>query len=104
LKEALAWVREPQALGEAVKHVYGENAVRVTADPIANAQAAASGATLVSGRWLTPETRKRLDAVNALPTAIQKFGGSEAMREAAQEVSANTKPCPTCGGIGRIKE
>ena len=80
-------------------HVYGENAVRVSSDPIANAQAAASGARLVPGNCFTPETRKRMADWNTLPTAKDVYGGTEKMMELNAKPEGS-EPCDKCGGIG----
>ncbi len=95
-REALDWVREPEALEATVKALYGEHAVRQSSDPIANAQAAASGATIISGRWFSPNTRKRLDAGGVMPTSKERFGGAETLKQPDGE------PCPECGGTGRL--
>ena len=91
VRDALEWVREPEALAATVKAIYGEHAVRQSSDPIANAQAAATGATLVPGRWFGEGTRKRLGDV--MPTAKEKFGGAESLPKAIED----GKRCSTCG-------
>lgn len=96
IKGALNWIREPEALKATVKAVYGENAVRASSDPIANAQAVAAGSTLVSGRWFTPETRRRLEESKVLPTSKEVYGGTEAMPKVPQ-----AEACKRCGGSGR---
>lgn len=98
MRAALDWVRHPEALAAVVADVYGKDAVRQSSDPIANAQAAASGATIVPGRYFTAETRRRLDEAHALPTSKERFGGAESLAQP----TAGGKTCPRCGGKGSI--
>lgn len=98
MKGALEWIREPEALQATVKSLFGDNAVRLSSDPIANAQAAASGATLVSGRWFGADTRRRMEESRTLPTSKDVFGGTES----AIGSSGEDKVCPRCGGAGTI--
>lgn len=99
LKAALDWIRDANALKATTASVYGENAVRVSSDPIANAQAAASGASLIPGNCFTPETRKRMADWNTLPTAKEVYGGTERLMELNAK-PAGSEPCDKCGGIG----
>lgn len=92
VKQALDHIREPEALRATVQSLYGENAVRQSSDPIANAQATASGSAIVSGKWFTPETRARMESSHVLPTAKEKFGGSESIAPPNMEMR-----CPSCG-------
>lgn len=94
VRDALDWVRQPEALTKAVGNLFGEHAVRQSSDPIANQLAMADGATIIPGRLLSEETRKRLpDAV--LPTASQRYGGAaEAVRQQANDPAPR---CPVCG-------
>lgn len=96
LKDSLDWVREPEALAVAVAHVYGDSAVRVSSDPLANAEAVAAGCTLVSGRHFTTETRIRLDKVRAMPVSSMKFGGTPAARERLED-ERRRGVCDRCG-------
>lgn len=96
LRDALEWVREPEALKVAVNHVYGDNAVRVSSDPVANAQAAAAGATLVSGRVFSAAVRDRLDRSGAMLVSSAVYSGSEGLR-AAQQREERTGICGRCG-------
>lgn len=105
IKGALDWIREPEALKSAVQSIYGDNAVRQSSDPLANAQAVASGAALVPGRYFTADTRRRMDASQSLPTASTMFPGSDAMNRMQKDKDAAidaTDICPTCGGFGRV--
>lgn len=97
VRTALEWIREPGALKSAVDQLYGETAVRVSSDPISNAQAAACGAALIPGRYFTPATRRRLDEARALPTASTVYAGAAALAEDAK----GWESFPTCGGSGR---
>lgn len=99
VKGALDWVREPEALKVAVTGLYGDNAVRRSSDPIANAQAAASGANLVQGQWFTAETRRRLDEGRSLPTASSVFPGSASLTQPSAD---GKQTCPRCAGAGTI--
>lgn len=100
IKGAMDWIRDDAALAATVKSIYGENAVRQSSDPIANAQAAASGATLVSGRWFGEETRRRMESANVLPTSKAIFGGADAM----PKMPADGKRCVTCGRAFEAQE
>jgi len=97
VKEALEWVREPDALAATITSLYGENAVRQSSDTIANANASASGASVISGRSFGPSTRVRLDAAGILPTSKARFGGAE---QASLTPEVRTTVCPKCGGTG----
>lgn len=94
IKGALDWVRNTDALRATVESVYGKEAVRPSNDSVANAKAAAAGATFVSGRSLSAETRRRMDEGGILPTAKQRFGGAETLTRAE-----TVKRCPQCGMI-----
>lgn len=96
VKGALDWVREAAALKATVASLFGANAVRQSNDAIANAQATASGATLISGRWFGADTRRRLDECKAIPTAKDVFGGTESLPKSSGET------CPRCGGKGTV--
>lgn len=96
LKESMDWIREPDALAVAVGHVYGEDAVRVSSDPLANAEAVQAGRALVSGRHFTAETRMRLDKVKALPVSSVVYGGTPAAQARADDAKRKGV-CQACG-------
>jgi hypothetical protein len=100
LKEALEWIREPDALSATVKSLFGENAVRQSSDPVANANAAAAGAQIISGRCFGPSTRRSLDAAQLLPSSKKRFGGSEPEPSVPPDVRKTI--CAKCGGAGVI--
>ena len=96
IRGALDWVRNTEALKATVRSVYGETAVRQSSDPVANAQAAAAGSTLVSGRWFSADTRRRMEESRSLPTSKDVFGGIERGKDEDGEI------CPKCNGRGRV--
>jgi hypothetical protein len=99
IKGAMEWVRDPAALNIAVKSLFGENAVRQSSDPIANAQAAAAGAMLVPGRFFTESTRRRLDEGRSLPTASVVYPGSASLMQSS---ASGQQTCPRCNGSGLV--
>lgn len=99
IRGALDWVRNPEALNITVKSVFGENAVRQSSDPVANAKAVANGANLLSGRRFSEKTRRRFDESGALPTAKDVYGGCESLRSSKY---GGEQACPRCGGTGVI--
>lgn len=92
VKGALDWVRNSDALKIAVSSLFGADAVRMSSDPIANIQATAAGSPLISGKWFTADTRRRLDEAKSLPTAKEVFGGSVPDRP-----DDDSPKCPACG-------
>jgi hypothetical protein len=100
VKDALDYVSQPEALDVIVKSLYGEDVVRQSNDPIANAKAAAAGSIVIPGRWFGQKTRDRLEVNNIMPTSYEKFGGSEKPPQGPG--SENKQVCPTCGGKGTI--
>jgi hypothetical protein len=100
LKEALEWIREPEALSATVTSLFGENAVRQSSDPVANANAAAAGAQIISGRCFGPATRRSLDAAQLLPSSKKRFGGSEPEPSVPPDVRKTI--CAKCGGAGVV--
>jgi hypothetical protein len=100
IKDALSWVREPEALKKVVQDVYGENAVRQSSDPLANAQAAMAGATVIPGRTFAADTRERFDKFNIMRTSKDVFGGTVLPGPAG----GSWVRCSECGGTGRVKE
>ena len=100
VRDALEWVREPEALATTVKSLYGENAVRQSSDPIANAKAAAAGATIIPGRWFHASTRSRLGRAGIMPTSQERFGGAGSVPGLTPEVRATV--CQACGGTGLV--
>lgn len=98
VRKSLDWVREPEALKATVGSLYGDDAVRVSNDAIANAQAAAAGAALVPGGHFSSDTRQRLRDAQILPTSSDVYGGTRAVREE----QAETDMCPACNGSGRV--
>lgn len=93
IRGALDWIRDANALGAVVSDIYGSDAVRVSSDPMANAQAAAAGRTMISGREFTEATRHRLNDARVLPTSKQVFGG---LTTPPSSMAPDGK-CPTCG-------
>jgi hypothetical protein len=100
VRDSLEWVREPEALASTMKSLYGENVVRQSSDPIANAKAAAAGATIIPGRWFNSTTRSRLDRAGIMPTSHERFGGAESVSGFTPEVRATV--CQACGGTGLV--
>ncbi|MBL9164668.1 MAG: hypothetical protein JNL18_18210 [Planctomycetaceae bacterium] len=99
IKEALEWIREPEALSATISSLFGENAVRRSSDTNANANAAAQGAAIISGRSFGAATRSRLDASGILPSAKSRFGEPD---PEPQETSTR-RTCPKCGGSGKVE-
>lgn len=100
VKDALNYVTRPEALQSVVEQLYGENVVRQSSDPIANAKAAQAGAMVIPGRWFGAATRKRLEMNNIMPTSKDRFGGAESIPGMTPEVKETI--CPFCGGEGKI--
>jgi hypothetical protein len=100
IRGALDWVKNPDALTMTVTGVYGENAVRRSSDPVANAKAVANGASLVSGRSFSDKTRRRMEEFSVLPTAKEVFGGCETLRQPDVDCE---QTCPRCGGSGVVR-
>jgi hypothetical protein len=95
VKNALDWVRNRDALEVVVKDLCGEDAVRRSSDPIANAQAEAAGRTIVSGRWFTENTRHRMTDGKVLPTSKAVFGGTPTTE--GKKGRDHDGVCPMCG-------
>jgi len=98
IKGALEWVRDAGALQATIKQLYGDEAVRQSSDSLANAQAVQAGATVVSGKWFTDDTRRRLADESIMPTAKEKFGGTPA----PENGNSGPSTCPRCGGVGVV--
>lgn len=99
VKEALEWIREPEALSATISSLFGENAVRRSSDTSANANAAAQGAAIISGRAFGTATRSRLDASGILPSAKARFGEPDP----EPSIAPASRTCPKCGGTGKIE-
>lgn len=99
VKDALQYVTRPEALQTVVQHLYGDNVVRQSSDPVANSKAAMAGATVIPGRWFGAATRKRLEVNNIMPTAKDRFGGAESIPGMTPEVQDGI--CIMCGGTGK---
>jgi hypothetical protein len=95
IKGALDWVRDARALKVVATHLFGDNAVRVSSDPVANAQAAAAGAPLISGRIFSEDTRRRIESANVLPTSKTVYGGVESLPRSQGGMKG--EKCPKCG-------
>jgi hypothetical protein len=93
VKDSLEYITKPEAMQAVIKDLFGDNVVRESSDTLANARAAATGATIIPGRWLGRETRKMLDVTNIMPTAYAKFGGGERTPDRAEGA---IDVCPSC--------
>jgi hypothetical protein len=100
VKAALEHVTVDAAVDSVVDQVHGENAVRRSSDPVANAQAELSGKALISGKTLGPRFRKKLESSDRLPTSKTVYGGSTPPAESGGNSSG--RDCPRCGGSGII--
>ncbi len=97
VKDALDHITQPEAMAVVIKDLYGDNVVRASSDPVANAKASAAGATVIPGRWFGTETRKMLDSHSIMPTAHARYGGSEGAKPEGAKVPSVS--CPNCGTI-----
>ena len=95
VKDAMEWVREPEAIKQVVADIYGDNVYRQSSDSVANAQAAASGATIIPGRTFTADTRRRLDSSGAMQTTSRVFPG--AAESAVGMDGDDGEKCKRCG-------
>jgi hypothetical protein len=91
IKDALDYIKEPDALRVVIQSLYGDNVVRQSSDTFANGKAAAAGATVLPGRLFGDETRQRLTTSGIMPTALERFGGTE-----RRVVNAVQQICPQC--------
>lgn len=100
IRGALDWVKNTDALKDTISSLYGDDAVRPSSDPVANAKAAANGASFVPGRTFSKKTRRRMEVGGVLPTAKEVYGGCETL--CPPNVGAE-QTCPRCRGTGVVR-
>lgn len=96
VSEAIGDVRcKPETLQRTIVKRFGERAVVANpADPLANAQAVASGCQLIHGGSLSGQAWANLRKHSIVPTSSQSFPQP---KPEVVPTPAPTLPCPTCG-------